>query len=228
MTKPAFTFNNLSGGYGDTQIIFEVSGALKSGEVLGIFGRNGVGKTTLARLLAGALPIRSGSLQLSGDELTSLSSYQRRRCGIGYMPQTGMVFDNLTVRENLSLAKAVRPVEEYFEAFPRLAERQNQLSGSMSGGERKILSFVRTMLEDTSTIILDEPSEGVQPENIERMQKCILERKSAGTLFVLVEQNLTMLSGVTDLYLGLESGRMVFEGTKEHVTRDDLVKVLSV
>ena len=144
------------------------------------------------------------------------------------MPQTAMVSDNLTVKENLALAKTVRAIEPYFDSFPRLAERQDQLAGSMSGGERKILSFVRAMLEDTKVVVLDEPPEGVQPENIERMQNCIIKRQRVGTSVVLIEQNLNMLLGIADIYLGMDSGQVVFEGTSENVTREELVNVVSV
>lgn len=222
------SFSDLSGGYSDTQIIFHISGSVSKGEILGVFGRNGVGKTTLSKLLVGALPLSSGSVRLDDKDVSLDSNHQRRRIGIGYMPQTGMVFDNLTVSENLSLAKPTRSAEPYLETFPRLAERQDQLAGSMSGGERKILSFVRTMLEDTAVIVLDEPSEGVQPENIRKMQKCINDRKVEDTSFVLVEQNLEMLLGIADSYLGVESGRVVFEGDKKTTSRSDILDVLSV
>lgn len=228
MTSPVFQFEKIKGGYGETEIIHGISGAVEAGQTLGIFGRNGVGKTTLVKLLSGTLKSTSGSVNHKGQEISSLKGHARRTHGIGYLPQTGMVFDGLTVRENLSLANSKRSIDPYFDLFPRLAERQDQLAGSMSGGERKILGFVRTMLEDTSVIILDEPSEGVQPENILNMQTCIDRRKSEGAAFILVEQNLTMLIALSDQYLGIESGRVTYENTKEESSRDELLVVLSV
>ena len=228
MTSPVFQFENIKGGYGETEIIHGISGAVEAKTTLGIFGRNGVGKTTLVKLFSGTLKSTSGSMRLNGQEISSVKTHARRTQGIGYLPQTGMVFDGLTVRENLSLANSKRLVDPYLDIFPRLAERQDQLAGSMSGGERKILGFVRTMLEDTSVIILDEPSEGVQPENIQNMQTCIGRRKSEGTSFILVEQNLNMLIALSDHYLGIESGRVTHESSREEGSRDALLAVLSV
>ncbi|MEP2617638.1 MAG: ATP-binding cassette domain-containing protein [Marinomonas sp.] len=228
MTDFLLEFKDIQCGYGDTQIIHGISGGVKKGETLAVFGRNGVGKTTLSRALTGEIPVTSGSVNLDGARITKKLSFARRRDGISYMPQTGMVFDKLTVRENLSLANSKTSPEMYFDIFPRLAERLDQQAGSMSGGERKILSFVRVMLEETLIAVLDEPSEGVQPENIENMQNCILAKQKAGCSFILIEQNLSMLLAVADCYLGVESGRVVFEGDKTNCQRDDLLSVLSI
>lgn len=228
MTSQLLCFNNVVGGYDDTMVVSGISGVVGTAEVLGIFGRNGVGKSTFAKLLLGALPLSKGSLLLNNKDLSSMSHYERRRHGLGYMPQTAMVFDSLTVRENLSLAKSIQDMEFYLNTFPRLIERQDQIAGSMSGGERKILAFVRAMLEDTCLVLLDEPSEGVQPENIRKMQECMEFRKSKGTAFILVEQNLAMLTAISDTFLGIDSGKVVFSGNKTTTTRRDLLNVLSV
>ncbi len=228
MTSTLLRFKNIVGGYGNTMVVSDISGTIGKGEVLGIFGRNGVGKSTLSKLLAGALPMSVGSLLLNNKDISFTSNHERRQRGIGYMPQTAMVFDNLTVRENLSLARSTQDMKYYLSAFPRLAERQTQIAGSMSGGERKILAFVRTMLEETCLVILDEPSEGVQPENILKMQECIERRKAKGTSFVLVEQNMSMLTSISDFYIGIDSGRIVFESDKKSASRQDILSVLSV
>lgn len=228
MTDCLFHFNDIKCGYGDTEILHGISGRVKKGETLGVFGRNGVGKTTLARVLMGEIPIISGSISLNRTMIGRKRSFARRRDGMSYMPQTGMVFDNLTVRENLSLANSTTSHDTYYDIFPRLAERLDQQAGSMSGGERKILSFVRVMLEETNMVILDEPTEGVQPENIENMQHCIVEKQKAGCSFILIEQNLSMLLAIADNYLGIESGVMSFEGDRDNCHRDDILNVLSI
>jgi len=228
MNPVDFTFENISGGYGDTRILSGISGTVSGGEVLGIFGRNGVGKTTLSRVLVGQLPAETGSITFDSLDVTSAKNSKRRQQGIGYMPQTAMVFDGLSVRDNLSLAKGASSVDEYFELFPRLAERLDQLAGSMSGGERKILAFVRTMMEDTSVMVLDEPTEGVQPENIAHMETCIARRKKSGTAVILIEQNLTMLLAISDKFLGIDSGSPVYSGTRKTTKRSDVIKVLSI
>lgn len=219
---------NLSGGYGDTNVIFGLSARIVSGQVLGVFGRNGVGKTTLTRLIQGSLSSAGGSLTLQGKEISHLKAYQRRAKGIGYMPQTDMVFNDLTVLENLTISKPMRPLEPYFDRFPRLAERRDQPAGTMSGGERKILAFVRTMIEDTNVIILDEPSEGVQPENIELMAQCLRERVDAGAGVFLCEQNLRFLHEVCDHYLGIDAGKVIIDRSAADITPDEVRLALSL
>lgn len=218
----------LTGGYHDTNVLFDVSARVDRGEVLGIFGRNGVGKTTLVRLVQGGLRLAGGAVRLKGREVSRLAPWDRRALGLGYMPQTDMVFDDLTVRENLMLGENARAPEEYFDLFPRLAERQGQLAGSMSGGERKILAFVRTMIEDSDVLILDEPSEGVQPENIERMAQCLRARAEAGAAVVLIEQNIGFLTSIADHLLGLDAGRVVLQETAGRVSAEEVRALLTV
>lgn len=201
--------SSLTGGYGETDVVFDVSLSVGPGEILGIFGRNGVGKSTLARLVQGSLAPSSGTLTFNGRDISALCAFKRRRLGIGYMPQTAMVFDDLTVRENLDLGMNANAVEPYFALFPRLEERLDQQAGTMSGGERKILSFVRAMIEDSTAIVLDEPSEGVQPENIRLMSDCLKERAESGAAIILIEQNLKFLCQTASRFVGMDSGRQV-------------------
>lgn len=218
----------LCGGYGDTQVIFDVDLRLAAGECLGVVGRNGVGKTTLARLIQGGLPPMGGDIMLNSVSVAALRPHRRRRLGLGYLPQSGMVFDDLTVRENLSLSAAHCGPEAYFERFPRLAERLDQPAGTMSGGERKILAFVRTMIEDTSVLVLDEPSEGVQPENIEKMAACMRDRMTNGAAILICEQNLTLLKAVASGFLGLDGGRKRLALGAEEATYETLQGILAV
>lgn len=218
----------LTGGYGDTNVMFDVSTQIVAGQVLGVFGRNGVGKTTLARLVQGSLTPSAGALLLRSVDITGLKSHQRRAQGIGYMPQTSMVFDDLTVWQNLTLGTNATSPERYFEQFPRLGERRDQLAGTMSGGERKILAFVRTMIEDTNVIVLDEPSEGVQPENIAHMATCLRNRVNEGAGVLLCEQNLTFLTGISDHYLGLDAGKQIMQSPAGEVSQDEIRSVMSL
>ncbi len=226
--KPLLEIENLTGGYGDTNVVFEVSAGLLEGQTLGVFGRNGVGKTTLARLIHGSLQPARGTILLSGKRIEHLPAFRRRWSGIGYMPQTGMVFDDLTVRDNLGLPTARDRPERYLDRFPILGGRPDQLAGTLSGGERKILAFVRTMMEDTRLLILDEPSEGVQPENIELMIECLEERIRDGTGIVLIEQNVWFLERVADIYMGLESGRESLSAKSTDVTADQIRSMLRI
>ena len=219
---------NLTGGYQDTNVLFDISVKIGAGSLLGVLGRNGVGKTTFARLVQGGIKASHGDIRLDGHPMLNKPAHARRRMGVGYMPQTAMVFDDLTVLENLSLYPNKKSLDYYFDLFPRLSERLNQPAGTMSGGERKILSFVRTMIEDTKLIILDEPTEGVQPENINLMADCLRERVAEGAAVLLCEQNLNLLSEVSDWFLGLDSGRVIMTGSADTTDRDDLNAVLSL
>ncbi|MEZ5872801.1 MAG: ATP-binding cassette domain-containing protein [Nitratireductor sp.] len=218
----------LTGGYRDTNVLFNVSARVDAGSVLGVFGRNGVGKTTLARLVQGSLIANKGDIRLEGRPVGALPAHVRRERGIGYMPQTSMVFDDLTVRENLNLGRNREAPDRYFERFPRLAERLDQPAGTMSGGERKILAFARAMIEDTRLIVLDEPSEGVQPENIEHMAECLKDRAEAGAAIVLCEQNLTFLTRISSWYLGLDAGSVVLDKPAAEVSVVELRSILSL
>lgn len=220
--------NNLTGGYRDTNVLFHVSARIEAGGVLGVFGRNGVGKTTLARMVQGGLSAAKGEIHLNGYPIGNHAAHARRHLGIGYMPQTSMVFDDLTVRENLNLGSNRESPDRYFDRFPRLAERLDQPAGTMSGGERKILAFVRTMIEDTKVIVLDEPSEGVQPENIDHMADCLKERVAAGAGVLLCEQNLSFLTSISDWYLGLDAGKAVLSEASSAVSPSQIKDVVSL
>jgi ABC-type branched-subunit amino acid transport system ATPase component len=212
----------LTGGYNGTDVLFDISIKIQAGSLVGVLGRNGVGKTTLARLTQGGLKATRGDIRFDGYSIGHHAAHARRRKGIGYMPQTAMVFDDLTVQENLLLGTNSQSTDRYFDMFPRLGERLKQPAGTMSGGERKILSFVRTMIEDTKLIILDEPTEGVQPENIKHMADCLRERVSDGAAILLCEQNLNLLSDVSNWFMGLDSRRIKMTGSAGKTTREDL------
>lgn len=224
----ALELRHLGGGYGDTQVVFDIDARIRPGEILGVVGRNGVGKTTLARLIQGGLPATTGEIRLGGHSITTRAPHQRRQAGLGYMPQTGMVFDDLTVRENLSLGQTRIAPDACFALFPRLAERLDQPAGTMSGGERKILAFVRTLIETTTVLVLDEPSEGVQPENIGHMARCLKDRAAEGAAIILLEQNLGFLRQVADHIMGLDSGRVVLDRPAAETSPEDLRKVLAL
>lgn len=220
--------HRVTGGYRDTNVVFDLSATVYDGQVLGVFGRNGVGKTTLARLIQGGITPASGEIRIKGQDTTRDPAWKKRSLGLGYMPQTQMVFDDLTVRQNLELVMQNESPEAYFDIFPRLRERLDQAAGSMSGGERKILAFVRTMIESTDVVILDEPSEGVQPENIDHMAKCIQQRAKAGAAIVLVEQNISFLCSVSHLFLGIDAGKSTLQKSHSIGIEDEIRALLAI
>jgi urea transport system ATP-binding protein len=231
MIARRLAFENLTGGYGSTTIVRDLSGAAVAGEVLCVLGRNGVGKTTLMKLLTGYLPCAGGRVLLNGAAITAYDPAARPRAGAAYCPQERPVFDDLSVRENLTLMRDSRklaPFRRYFDRFPILERRLNQHAGTLSGGEKKMLSFSRGLAEDQPVILLDEPSEGVQWENILHMEALIAEKKSADAALIVVEQNLAFAERIADRYLIMDQGRAMLEGSRSEIERSDVLAHLHV
>lgn len=219
----------ISGGYGDTLVHRNLTLTLPAGQITAIVGRNGTGKTTLTRLIAGDLPLAGGTILLDGHEIGQLPAHDRARQGIVTMPQTGMVFDTMSVRENLQLTRGdPHEIAEMAQIFPRLDERMTQRAGSMSGGERKILGFARALLGKGRVLVLDEPSEGVQPENIQKMQTLIMAQKQAGAAILLLEQNVSMIEAVADRVQAIDAGGFTFVLERPHITRAAVVEALEI
>jgi len=231
MSAPRLAFDKVSGGYGGTMVVRGASGAVAPGEVLCVLGRNGVGKSTLLKLLFGFLPCREGSIRFENRPVGTLAPEMRRQVGITYCPQERPVFDDLSVHDNLTLTRADRglePFRTYFARFPILERRLRQHAGTLSGGEKKMLSFVRGLAEGQPLILLDEPSEGVQWENVLEMEGAIKEKKARGVAFIVVEQNLAFAERVADAYLVMDQGRTVLEGARDTVDRARLLTHLHV
>jgi branched-chain amino acid transport system ATP-binding protein len=231
MSIRRLAFENLTGGYGSTTIVRDLSGGAVAGEALCVLGRNGVGKTTLMKLLTGYLPSTHGRVLLNDAPITTYDPALRRRAGMTYCPQERPVFDDLSVRDNLTLMRESRKLalfRPYFDRFPILERRLNQHAGTLSGGEKKMLSFVRGLAEDQPVILLDEPSEGVQWENTLHMEALITEKKSAGAAFIIVEQNLAFAERIADRYLIMDQGRAVLEGSRAEIERGHVLAHLHV
>jgi len=231
MTAGRLVFEAITGGYGSTTIVRDLTGSANSGEVLCVLGRNGVGKSTLMKLLFGYLPCRGGQVLLNGKPVSQLDPSARRRSGMTYCPQERPVFDDLSVRDNLTLMRTSRQLgafRRYFDRFPILERRLTQHAGTLSGGEKKMLSFVRGLAEDQPIILLDEPSEGVQWENILHMIATIAEKKATGAAFVVVEQNLSFAERIADRYLIMDQGRAVLEGSSSAIRRGQILAHLHV
>jgi branched-chain amino acid transport system ATP-binding protein len=231
MSVPRLAFERLVGGYGSAPVIRELSGTVADGEVLCVLGRNGVGKSTFMKLLFGFLPCWQGQVLLDGNPVHRLSPTARHRLGMSFCPQERPVFEHLSVRDNLTLSRPSRdlaPFTDYFERFPILPRRLAQHAGTLSGGEKKILSFVRGLAEAQRVILLDEPSEGVQWENILHMAAILTARKQTGACFVVVEQNVAFAERIADRYLIIDQGRAVLHGLREEIGRDEVVRHLHV
>ena len=229
--QPRLAFDGLVGGYGSVVVVRGVSGAVAAGEVLCVIGRNGVGKSTLLKMLFGQLPCREGSVHLEGRAVERIEASQRRALGISYCPQERPVFDDLSVRDNLTLMRADRRLDAFeplFARFPVLGRRLSQHAGTLSGGEKKMLSFARGYAEAQPLLLIDEPSEGVQWENILHMAALVAEAKAAARALVVVEQNLAFAERIADRYLVIDQGRVVLEGRADEFGRERLLAHLHV
>ncbi|MDE2792307.1 MAG: ATP-binding cassette domain-containing protein [Paracoccaceae bacterium] len=221
--------HELSGGYGDIQVVNGISTRVNAGEVVFITGRNGVGKSTIAKLIAGHLPLASGRVMVCDRDVSAIPAHGRRHLGLGYAPQEDVVFSELTVIENLTLSFPSRSLDRYrtlFERFPFLHGRLTQKAGTLSGGEKKVLSFCRAIAENTKLVVLDEPTEGVQPENIATMSAVVRRLTERGRGFLIVEQNLNLIRETANRVHVLDHGRIVFESLNRPGLRDALISRL--
>lgn len=231
MSAAGLEFEGVVCGYADTMVVRGVSGRVDEGRVLGIVGRNGVGKSTLLKALAGFLPLVQGRVVWKGRDLALVPAHARLAAGLAYAPQENVVFADLTVADNLWLHLRDRRADRYAQAlsaFPRMAERLPQRAGLLSGGERKLLSFTRTLGLQAPLAMLDEPTEGVQPENIARMARLVADAKATGRSFVIVEQNLGFIEQVADDVLVLDHGECVLAGALSALGRSRLERHLLV
>lgn len=215
------TLNQVNSYYGDSHVLHDVSFSLQDGRVLALLGRNGAGKTTCISSIIGFLPPKSGSVVLEGNHLEGLSPELICKSGIGLVPQGRRIFPSLTVKENLDVAagKAREGMREWrredvYEFFPRLKERQNQVAGSLSGGEQQMLAIGRALMTNPRLLLLDEPSEGLAPQIVKEVGNIILQLKGQMSI-VVVEQNLGLAMKVADDVVLLNTGKIVFSGTKE-------------
>jgi urea ABC transporter ATP-binding protein UrtE len=217
--------------YGQTPALTGVSLAVQAGEIVSIIGRNGVGKTTLMKTIIGLLRAGGGAITLGGEDITRLPAYERARRGIGYVPQGRMIFADLTVEENLLIgadlnrAGARGLIEEVLEEFPLLRERYRQRGGTLSGGEQQMLALGRALVGGPKVLLLDEPSEGIQPSIVQEMEaKIAAINRARGLAIVLVEQNIEFAAALARRVYVMEKGRIAREISPEHVMDEDIVR----
>ena len=208
----------LNQAYGGSHILRDVGFEARAGEVTVVLGRNGVGKTTLLKSLMGVVPIQSGRLTLDGQDLARLPSYDRVRAGVGYVPQGREIFGRLTVEENLLMGLATRPGREpipaeLFELLPVLRQMLRRRGGDLSGGQQQQLAIARALAAGPKLLLLDEPTEGIQPSIIKDIGRVIRMLADRGTMaIVLVEQYYDFAAELADQYLVMERGEIVARG----------------
>jgi branched-chain amino acid transport system ATP-binding protein len=211
------TVNRLRSGYGRIPILAGVTLSVNDGEVVGILGHNGMGKTTLLRTLMGYLPATNGTIHFDGNDITRLSPTARARLGLGYVPQGREIFATLTVAENLRMGALRQPdsrrtTEAILTDFPRLTRLLDRIGGALSGGEQQLLALARCLCAEPRLILLDEPTEGIQPSIIEEMIETLHNvRRRRPVTMVLVEQNLNFIASLSDRILILQKGEVTRE-----------------
>jgi len=215
----------LSAGYGAIPVLHQISMTIASGESLGILGHNGMGKTTFLRCLVGALKPTAGSVLLEGHDITRMAPHGRARLGMAYVPQGREIFATLSVRDNLrmGLVKTRRTAAPELDAllvdFPRLVPLLDRAGGSLSGGEQQLLALARALAGKPRVLLLDEPTEGIQPSIIEEIAETLTSlRDRLGLTIVLVEQNLDFIATVSQRVLVIKRGRLGEEIPREHLS----------
>lgn len=228
MATEALTIEHIDAFYGDSHVLHGVSLSLKEGEVLALLGRNGAGKTTCISAIMGLVAPRNGTVSLFGETISGLPPEAISRTGVGLVPQGRRIFPSLTVKENLVIARQRESddpkswnLQRIFNLFPRLEERQQQLAGSLSGGEQQMLALGRALMGNPRVLLLDEPSEGLAPLIVAEVGRTIALLKQEGQSIILVEQNSNLALSLADDVVILNTGRVVFAGPASEVVGND-------
>ena len=221
---PLLEIDGIETCYGLSQVLFGMSLQVRSGEMVAMMGRNGMGKTTTIRSILGLPPARAGAIRFAGVEVRKLPSFRIAQLGIGLVPEGRQIFPNLTVRENLVAAAGNRlgspdpwTLEKVHALFPRLAERGNNMGNQLSGGEQQMLAIGRALMTNPKLLILDEATEGLAPLIRGEIWSCLSLLKARGQSVLVIDKNIEHLTRIADRHYIIERGKAVWSGTSEEL-----------
>ncbi len=228
-----FNVSKLASGYGQSQVIHDLDFTVDKQEIVAVMGRNGMGKTTLFKTLMGILPTRGGSVTIDGTEISGMESHERVANGIAYVPQGRMIFPSMTVLENIQTglpASANGKVpDELYALFPVLYDMKGRRGGNLSGGQQQQLAIARALATNPKVLLLDEPTEGIQPSIIKDIAKSLKEIRKIRELTIIVsEQVLSFTLEIADRFFVIDKGRFAYEDTRANVDAATISRYLSV
>ncbi|HEY7403813.1 MAG TPA: ABC transporter ATP-binding protein [Candidatus Angelobacter sp.] len=229
---PLLELANVTAFYRDLQALFGISLTVNAGEIVTLIGANGAGKTTLLRVISGMKRLDAGSVGFAGQDVSRVPSHEMVARGVSHVPEGRQVFPFMTVRENLSLgaytprarANVKRLMEEQLALFPRLAERMDQLAGTLSGGEQQMVAIARGLMAQPKLLLLDEPSLGLAPKIVEEVFEKIQEVRLSGITMLIVEQNVVSGLSISDRGYVVQNGAVVLEGTAKQLLSNETVR----
>ncbi|MEC4591951.1 urea ABC transporter ATP-binding subunit UrtE [Nitrospirillum amazonense] len=240
MSEPLLTLTGAATSYGQSQVLWDIDLAVPAGGAVALIGRNGVGKTTLLKTIIGAQRLTAGRMTFQGRDVSALGPHQRARAGIGYVPQGRHIFPHLTVRENLETGlsalagrgggamKAGVP-DHIFDLFPKLAQIINRKGGVLSGGEQQQLAIGRALAGQPSLLLLDEPTEGIQPSVVQQIEDALRRiRADLGVTVLIVEQYLDFAWSFADSYRVMQRGRIIRAGSTREETAAEVAHLVNI
>ncbi len=225
--------HNLSAAYGQSEVLHGIDLSAHAGEIVTLVGRNGMGKSTLMKSLIGVMPARSGEIVVDGADVAGLPSYHRVARGLAYVPQGRQIFGTMTVKENIETGLVVTGKSEIpreiFDLFPILADFANRRGGNLSGGQQQQLAIARALASNPKVLLLDEPTEGIQPSIIKDLARLLRDIRSIRNICIVVcEQVLSFVLDIADRILVMEGGRIVHADTRDRVDEAAIARVLAV
>lgn len=238
MSGPLLEIAALSSAYGQSQVLWDVDLTLARGQVMALIGRNGVGKTTLLHAIMGTRPTKGGTIQFDGRDITAFPAHKRSRAGIGFVPQGRHVFPQLSVMENLETGLSAlagrgksggKVPQHIFDLFPKLYDIRTRAAGFLSGGEQQQLAIGRALAGEPSLLLLDEPTEGIQPNVVQQIEAALVHvRDQLGMTVLVVEQYLDFVWRFADRYSAMQNGRIIRQGSIAQESAKDVAHLVQI